>query len=75
MKILQVHHHSGRFQLIYFDYLKVKQTEKKIGKTNNAVYKFDLVNICRVLYPRIREYIRVSSSCGTFTKMDQVPTP
>lgn len=38
VKILQVHHHSGRFQLIYFDYLKVKQTENKIGKTNHAVY-------------------------------------
>ena len=51
VNILQIHHHSWRFHLIYFNYLKVerkwnwKNWYQQIGKTNNTINKLDLVNI------------------------------
>lgn len=64
----------GRIQIPFP--ITEKSNKQKISKEildlNSNINQFDLINVYRIFHPTTLGYTFLSSSCGIFTKIDQI---
>lgn len=51
---------------------KIKHVNKDIAYLNNTINQLNVIDIYRILYPTIAEYMLFSSSYGKFSNIDHI---